>query len=350
MREAIDAAYVKALAQEILSIDSPSGYCQSVIKRIEQECALYDGEFQRDNKGNGIFTIAGKDRSQTIGVGVHVDTLGAMVRSIDEQGRIRFTPVGGLIWPTADGEYCNIRTRDGRTYTGTFLSLSAAAHVYKDAKSRPREPEQMYVRLDEVVESAEDVRSLGIAVGDYLCIETKTKITDSDFIKSRFIDDKINVASVFGLLKLFAAKKIQPQYNVSFVFSTYEEVGHGAACLPTHIREFIAVDMGCIGDDLSCNERQVSICAKDSSGPYDYQMVSKLIELAKEHQLDYAVDVYPFYSSDASAAMKGGRDIRAALIGPGVDASHGMERTHYKALENTIALLAAYLQEGAIRA
>ncbi|MFM2485642.1 M42 family metallopeptidase [Celerinatantimonas yamalensis] len=347
MRDKIDRTYVTRLAQEILTIDSPSGYCHQVMARIEQECQVYKGVFSRDHKGNGRFTIQGQDKSRTIGVGVHVDTLGAMVRSIDAEGRIHFAAIGGLIWPTADGEYCTIRTRDGRHYSGTFLSLSPAAHVFKDAKSRTREPEQMYVRLDEVVQNRDDVTRLGIQVGDYICLDPKTVLTDSGFIKSRFIDDKINVASVFGLLKLFAEQQIVPQYNVTFLFSTYEEVGHGAACLPAEISEFIAVDMGCIGEDLTCNERQVSICAKDSSGPYDYQMVSHLIELATRYHLDFAVDVYPFYSSDASAALRGGRDIRAALIGPGVHASHGMERTHYLGLEHTITLLGAYLQSGA---
>lgn len=349
MFPAINADYVKELAQTILSMDSPSGFCHSVMQRIEQECRQYVGDFRRDNKGNGLLHIKGQDNSRTIGVGVHVDTLGAMVRSIDEQGRLHFSAIGGLIWSTADGEYCTIHTREGRQYTGTILSLSPAAHVYKDASSRPREPQQMYVRLDEVVDNRHDVDKLGIGVGDYICLDTKTCLTTSDFIKSRFIDDKINVASIFGLLELWQRENIVPQHDVIFMFSTYEEVGHGAACLSMAIDEFIAVDMGCIGEDLTCNERQVSICAKDSSGPYDYLMVSKLIELAKENQLDYAVDVYPFYSSDASAALRGGKDIRAALIGPGVHASHGMERTHYLGLANTIALLSSYLQQSTPR-
>lgn len=347
MSASIDQSYISELAKTILTIHSPSGFCHHVMQRIEQECQRYSGTFHKDRKGNGIFSIEGKDSSRTIGLGVHVDTLGAMVRSIDKEGRILFTPIGGILWPTADGEYCTIITRNGQSYSGTFLSKSPAAHVYSDAKSRPRSADEMYVRLDAIADNADQVAKLGIRTGDYICLDTKTQILENGFIKSRFLDDKINVSSLFGLLDYMKNEQVIPQYNLKLFFSTYEEVGHGAACIPDEIDEFIAVDMGCIGEDLNCNERQVSICAKDSSGPYDYHMVSHLIKLSEQNKLDYAVDIYPFYSSDGTAALHGGKNIRCALIGPGVHASHGMERTHYLALEQTIKLLAAYLQNPA---
>ncbi|MDU3351009.1 MAG: aminopeptidase, partial [Clostridium sp.] len=143
--------------------------------------------------------------------------------------------------------------------------------------------------------------------------------------------------------EIFNREKITPKYTTKLFISIYEEVGHGASYIPNDITEMIAVDMGCIGDDLSCTEYDVSICAKDSGGPYDYNMVTSLIELAKENDIKYAVDIYPMYGSDVGAALRGGNDIRGALIGPGVHASHGMERTHYEGLENTIKLLVAYL-------
>ena len=201
----------------------------------------------------------------------------------------------------------------------------------------------MEVRIDEIVKNKEDVLALGIAPGDFIFIDPKTTITESGFIKSRFIDDKGSVAAIIALLEMMHRENLKPKYTVKIIISTYEEVGHGSASIPSDISEMIAVDMGCIGDDLSCTEYDVSICAKDSSGPYDYNMTTELINLAKENNLSYAVDIYPMYGSDVSAALRAGNDIRGALIGPGVHASHGMERTHVKALENTIKLLGLYL-------
>lgn len=201
----------------------------------------------------------------------------------------------------------------------------------------------MEVRIDEIVNCKEDVEKLGIGVGDFIFIDPKTTITESGFIKSRFIDDKGSVAAIIALLEMMHRENLKPKNTVKIIISTYEEVGHGSASIPSDISEMIAVDMGCIGDDLSCTEYDVSICDKDSSGPYDYNMTTELINLAKENNLSYAVDIYPMYGSDVSAALRAGNDIRGALIGPGVHASHGMERTHVNALENTIKLLSAYL-------
>ena len=201
----------------------------------------------------------------------------------------------------------------------------------------------MEIRIDEVVKCKEDVEALGICNGDFIAIDPKVQITESGFIKSRFLDDKISASALMGVLQHLKEHAITPACDLIFMMSTYEEVGHGMAHIPSCISELIAVDMGCIGLDLACSEQDVSICAKDSSGPYDYEMTSRLIELAKQEHLNYAVDIYPMYGSDVSAALRGGSDIRGALIGPGVHASHGMERTHYDGVENTMKLILAYI-------
>lgn len=341
----VEQQYVLQKAKELLMIDSPSGFCFEAINKVEEWAKDLGYPLERTRKGNGIITIAGKSEEKVIGLCAHVDTLGTMVRSITSEGRLKFTPVGGPIIPTLDGEYCRIRTREGRIYTGTYLSSSPAIHVFEDAATKSRTPENMEIRIDEEVRTKEDVQKLGIAPGDFVFIDPKTVVTESGFLKSRFIDDKGSVACLVGLLKTLKDHGITPEYTVKIILSTYEEVGHGCAYIPSDITELIAVDMGCIGDDLSCTEYDVSICAKDSSGPYDFEITGKFIELAKKNGLSYAVDIYPRYASDVSAAMSGGNDIRGALIGPGVHASHGMERTHYKAMENTIQLLAYYLQQ-----
>ena len=339
----LDKDLILKTAKEILECDSPTGFCFEIINKIEKIVKSYGYKFERTNKGCGVITIEGNSNEKTVGLCAHVDTLGAMVRSITPQGTLKFTILGGPIVPTLDSEYCKIRTRNGRIYTGTFLSTSPAAHVFEDSKTKPRDEKNMEIRIDEVVRNKEDVLKLGIANGDFIFIDSKTTITESGFIKSRFIDDKGSVAALIGLLELMNRENLRPKYTTKILISVYEEVGHGSAFRPSDITELIAVDMGCIGEDLSCTEYTVSICPKDSSGPYDFGMTTKLINLAKENNIDYAVDIYPMYGSDVSAALRAGNDIKGALIGPGVHASHGMERTHYKALENTIKLLLLYL-------
>ena len=334
--------YILNFAKDILNIPSPSGYTKEVIDFIKAKVDEFRLDSYKTKKGNLIIQIPGKTQ-EILGLSGHVDTLGAMVRSINSDGNIKFTTIGGPIWPTLDGEYCTIRTRDGKLYSGTFLSTSPAVHVYKDASSKTRNPDNMVVRIDEVVNSKDDTVKLGIAPGDYIFFDPKTTITNSGFIKSRFLDDKASVAIIFGLIKYILDNQITPKYTLNIIISTYEEVGHGASYLP-ELDQLIAVDMGCIGEDLSCNERQVSICCKDSSGPYDYDITTNLVKISKENKIDYATDIYPFYGSDVSAAYRGGQDIKGALIGPGVHASHGMERTHRLALENTLKLLINYIK------
>lgn len=331
--------------KEILAYDSPSGYCHEVMKLIATKAKASGYVFEGTQKGCGIITIPGKSDEKVIGLSAHVDTLGAMVRSISGSGTLKITLVGGPTVPTLDGEYCRVATRGGRIYTGTFLSTSPSAHVYEDASSKARDAKNMEIRLDEVVKTKEDVEALGINNGDYIFIEPKVTVTPSGFLKSRFIDDKASVGVLMVLMEYLSENNIIPTHTLKLFISTYEEVGHGSSYIPSDITEMIAVDMGCIGEYLSCTEQQVSICAKDSAGPYDYEMTSKLIELAKKNELNYAVDIYPMYGSDVVAALRGGHDIRGALIGPGVHASHGMERTHYDGLENTLKLLYAYITE-----
>ena len=328
-------------AKEILAIPSPSGYTKQVINYLIDVCKKENFQYEELNCGSLVVTIKGKS-DYTIGIGAHVDTLGAMVSAINANGTLKFDTIGGPSLPTYDGEYCQVITRDGKSYSGTFLCNAQAVHVHRNAKNMERNIDTMHVRLDELVHNKQEVKALGIENGDYIALDPKTTITSSGFIKSRFLDDKLSVAIIFELLKQLKKENIVPNYTLKVIISTYEEVGFGSAYIPP-VDEMIAVDMGCVGEHLEGNEEKVSICAKDSAGPYNYEINTKLIELAKILKLDYAVDVFPYYSSDVSAALKAGHNIKGALIGSGVAASHGMERTHLKGVINTYELLKAYI-------
>ena len=338
-----DLGYFKKVAEDIFRCDSPTGYTKNVIDLIKNYIDSFGYESRILHNGALEVFIKGEDSSKVVATSAHCDTLGLMVRSIKSNGKLALTALGGPITPTLDGEYCVIYTRDGRKYTGTILSTSPAAHVYKDANSKSRNIDELEVRLDEKVFSKEDVEKLGIQNGDIVCYDTKFMITDSVFLKTRFIDDKASVVILLMLLKYTSDHHLKFKHDTKIYFVVYEEVGHGASMVDKNISEFVTLDMGCVGLDLAGNEYAVSICAKDSGGPYDYELTTRLINLAKENGLTYTVDIFPFYGSDIGAASRAGVDFKGALIGSGVSASHGMERTHIKGIENTLKLIYAYL-------
>lgn len=343
MKYKFDIEYFKRVAHDIFTTDSPSGYTLNAIKKVASYLKQLGYAYKLTNKGNLEVEIKGQDNSKTVATSAHIDTLGLMVRSINSNGYLQLTTIGGPILPTLDGEYCKILTREGKIFTGTIISTSPAAHVFKDASTKERNIDNLVVRIDEKVSSKIDVLNLGIQSGDYVFIDPKFEITSSGFIKSRFIDDKASVCLILTTLKYLVDNKIKPKYRTLVYFVVHEEVGHGAAAIDKDISEFVTVDMGCIGLDLNGDECKVSIAAKDSGGPYDYELTSKLISLAKENNINYVVDIFPFYGSDVGAAQRAGVDCKGALIGSGVAASHGMERTHLEGVENTMGLLLAYL-------
>ncbi|CUH93457.1 M42 family metallopeptidase [Herbinix luporum] len=334
--------YIVKTTERLVNIPSPSGFTKKVMDFVKEEARAFGYACSMSSKGGLIIRVDGR-QEETIGLSAHVDTLGAMVRSINSDGTLQFTMVGGYTMHSVEGSYCKIHTRDGLVYTGTILIKSSSVHSYDDARTMERTEKNMIVRIDEIVHSKEEVLALGINSGDYISFDADFEYTKKGFIKSRHLDDKASVAVLLGMLKEMSESKKIPKKTVKILISNYEEVGFGASWIPEDISELIAVDMGAIGDDLNGSEYKVSICAKDSTGPYDYELTSQLISLAKENQIDYVVDIFPNYGSDVSAALRGGNNIRGALIGQGVHSSHGMERTHVKGLENTLKLLKAYL-------
>lgn len=334
--------YIVETIGKLVNIPSPSGFAHKAITFVKQEAEGFGYSCSLNQKGGLVIHVPGKCE-ETIGLSAHVDTLGAMVRSIKSDGTIRFTSVGGFTMQSIEGSYCTIHTREGSEYEGTILANSPSVHTFDDARTLERKEANMHIRLDEIVKSDEDVKKLGIDTGDYVSFDPKFSYTKSGFIKSRHLDDKASVGVLLGLLKEMSEGGLQPQKTIEILISNYEEVGFGASYLPEAITEFVAVDMGALGDDLNGTEYAVSICAKDSSGPYDYELTTRLINIAKEKKLDYAIDIFPHYGSDVSAALHGGNNIKGALIGQGIHASHGMERTHKTALCNTLELLKGYV-------
>jgi putative aminopeptidase FrvX len=297
-----------------------------------------------NRKGALIATVLGKNKDQHRFVTAHIDTLGAMVKEIKSDGRLRITKIGGSQWAHVEGEYCQIFTADQQTYTGTILMHQTSVHVYKDGPQEERNQANMEVRLDERVASAEDVLKLGIDVGNFVAFDPRVEVLPSGFIKSRHLDDKASAGVLLYLLREIQEHELVLPYTTHFLFSNYEEIGFGGnSNIPSEVVEYLAVDMGAIGDGQTSDEFTVSICAMDSSGPYNYRLRQHLVNLAEKNEIGYKVDIYPYYGSDASAALRAGYDVVHGLVGPGIDASHAFERTHVEAVVNTAKLVYYYL-------
>ena len=338
------ADYAVAKACELLGIDSPTGFTDRAAKWVKDEFTSLGFNAEITNKGGVLVELGGEDADNAVLLEAHTDTLGGMVSQIKPNGRLKITPLGGMCADNGETEDVRIYTRDGKVYDGTLQLCNASIHVNGSYSSTSRSFDTTEVVIDEDVSSKEDVSNLGICVGDIVCFEPRTKVTRSGYIKSRFLDDKLSVGILLGLAKYMSDSSAKLSRKVYLHITVYEEVGHGgSASIPRGVTEAISVDMGCVGDGLECTERKVSICAKDSGGPYSYQVVTELINAAKKENADYAVDVYPHYGSDVEATLRSGADIRHGLIGAGVYASHGYERSHRDGVYNSIKLLKGYL-------
>ena len=331
-------------AEQLLSIDSPAGFTDYAALWLKSSFEMLGFSTAITTKGGVLVDLGGEDADNGLLLAAHADTLGGMVAQVKGNGGLRISPLGGMNPYNAEAENVRIYTRSGKVLEGTFQLCNASIHVNGDYNTAKRTFDNMEVLLDEDVHSAADTKALGIEVGDIVCFDPRTRRTASGYLKSRFLDDKLSVGILLGLARYIADNRILLQRRTYIHITVYEEVGHGgAASVPDGVTEAISVDMGCVGEGLSCTERQVSICAKDSGGPYSYQVVGKLIEAAKKVEADYVVDVYPRYGSDVETTLCAGFDLRHGLIGPGVYASHGYERSHIDGVFNTLKVLCGYL-------
>lgn len=336
--------FAVSATEKLMAIDSPGSYTADAVAHLKAEFEALGCSSTITNKGGLIVDMGGEDENNALLIEAHTDTLGGVVSEIKSNGRLKISPIGGLDANNTEGENCRIITKFDGIYEGTFQFSNASVHVNREVHTATRTFANMEVVIDENTSSPAETRALGISVGDIVVFEPRFKVTKTGYIKSRFLDDKLSVGIVLAAAKYLHDNAITPKRKIYVHITVYEEVGHGgSASVPQGTTEGLSIDMGCVGDGITCTEREVSICAKDAGGPYNYEMTKALIAHAKRLELDYAVDVYPFYGSDVEATLRGGNDIRHALIGPGVYASHGYERSHINGVENTIKLLLAYI-------
>ncbi|HFI0082410.1 TPA: M42 family metallopeptidase [Streptococcus suis] len=331
---------------KLTNTPSPTGFTTDIMNYIKSEVESFGYQATKTAKGGILVSVLGESDQQHRIVTAHLDTLGAMVRAIKPDGRIKMDLVGGFGYPSIEGENCMIHcAKNGKIFTGTILMHQTSVHVYRDANTAERNQTNMEIRLDEKVSSADETRALGIEVGDFISFDPRTVVTETGFIKSRHLDDKVSAAILINLLKTYKEEGITLPYTTHFYFSNNEEIGYGAnSSLPDKVVEYLAVDMGAMGDDQQTDEYTVSICVKDGSGPYHYELRQHLVSLAEKENIPYKLDIYPYYGSDASAAMRAGADVKHALLGAGIESSHSYERTHLDSVQATERMVDAYLK------
>ena len=339
----LDTSYLIETMRRLIETPSPVGYYEKMKPVLEGIVAELGYSVTYDNRDTAYVTVPGEDQSKTVCVSAHADTLGLMVRGINGDGTLRVRALGGINFANVEGENVTVHTRRGATYTGMLVCAHHSSHAYDDAKTMERNENTVFVLLDEPVKNAEDVRALGIRHGDVVSVDPRFAVTERGYIKSRFIDDKAAMACSLAALKYLRDNGLKPKYNTVFAFSFYEEIGLGGIYVPDEISEYVAVDVAILGPDADGSEQAVTICAKDASMPYDYDLTNRLIAAAEREGCNYAVDLFYRYGSDASQAIKGGNNVKAAAFGMGVYSSHGVERTHVEGIENTATLILAYV-------
>ncbi|MEG3239993.1 M42 family metallopeptidase [Streptococcus suis] len=329
---------------------SPTGFTTDIMNYIKAEVESFGYAASKTAKGGVLVTVPGENDQEHRMVTAHLDTLGAMVRAVKPDGRLKMDLVGGFGYPSIEGENCLIHcAKNGKTFTGTILMHQTSVHVYRDASTAERNQTNMEIRLDEKVTNADETRTLGIEVGDFISFDPRTVVTETGFIKSRHLDDKVSAAILLHLLKVYKEAGATLPYTTHFYFSNNEEIGYGAnSSIPAQVVEYLAADMGAMGDDQQTDEYTVSICVKDGSGPYHYELRQHLVALAERDGIPYKLDIYPYYGSDASAAMRAGADVKHALLGAGIESSHSYERTHLDSVVATERMVDAYLKSAMV--
>lgn len=335
--------YTLEFLEEIINISSPSGDTKEVMDRVEREFKELGLNWKKTKKGASYAVLEGENTKESILLTAHVDTLGAMVKEIKSNGRLKMSKIGGYSWGAVEGENVNIKTTEGKIFTGTILPEESSVHIFDNINDFKKTDDSMEIRIDEKTTSPEETRELGIEVGDFVSFFPRFILTENGYIKSRHIDDKACVSVLLSVCKYFLENNLKPKYTTYFYVADYEEIGHGLYFIPENIKEIVAVDIGTVGGSHRSLERAVTIMAKDGVTPYDLELKNKFVKLSKENEINYRIDISKNYGSDASTALRQGNDVRVGCIGPGVDSTHHYERTHREALESTIKLVSRYL-------
>jgi len=340
---AIDCAYLRRCLLEMLAIPSPTGFTSEISRYVCGELARLQIEYRLTRRGTIVARIPGRAGGVARAVANHLDTIGAVVTSLKSNGRMGIAPVGTWSSRFAEGGRVTVFTRDA-AYRGQVLPLLASGHAFnQQIDLLPVAWEQVEVRLNESCDDAEGLQALDIRSGDFVAFDADPELEENGFVTARHLDNKAGAAALLAALAHISQRPEAPVLDILAIFTVTEEIGTGAsASLSAEVVELVGIDIGPVAPGQNARETGVTLCAQDTSGPFDVRMLRHLKSLCREHGIAYQVDLFRHYYSDANSAVKAGHDVRDALITFGTDGTHGYERTHLSSLESIAGLLCAY--------
>ena len=340
----IDTEYLQKTLAKLLEIPSPTGYTDTIVRFVTKELKLLGLDAELTRRGAIRAIRQGSRRKGARAIVTHLDTLGAQVKFLKDNGRLSLVPIGTWSARFAEGARGTVFSENG-AYRGTILPLKASGHTFNDEiDSLPIGWDHVEFRIDALARNFEDIERLGIDIGDIVAIDPQTEFIDNGFIVSRHLDNKAGVAVALTALKAMQDEKQRTPVDIHFLFTIAEEVGVGASSILTpDVASMISVDNGTSAPGQNSSEFGVTIAMADQTGPFDYHLTKKLVSLCREHDIRFQKDVFRYYRSDSASAIEAGADVRTALITFGVDASHGYERIHMHALRSLSELITAYL-------
>nr|WP_298136956.1 osmoprotectant NAGGN system M42 family peptidase [uncultured Pseudomonas sp.] len=339
-----DLDYMQKVLLEMLAIPSPTGFTDTIVRYVAERLEEIGIPFEMTRRGTIRGTLKGKQNSPDRAVAAHLDTIGAIVRSVQDNGRLGLSPVGCWSSRFAEGSRVSVFTDTG-VIRGSVLPLMASGHAFNTEVDRlPISWDHVELRLDAYSATRADCESLGVSVGDFVAFDPLPEFTESGHISARHLDDKAGVAALLASLKAIVESGVEPEIDCHPLFTITEETGSGAAAaLPWDVSEFVGIDIAPVAPGQQSSEHAVSVAMQDSGGPYDYHLSRQLLRLAGEHEIPVRRDLFRYYHSDAQSAITAGHDIRIALLAFGCDATHGYERTHIDSLAALARLLSAYM-------
>ncbi len=341
----IDHTYLLDVLLRLLFTPSPSGYTDRVVHLVCEELERLDVPFELTRRGAIRATLKGEVERPNKAIVAHIDTLGAMVKSLKPNGRLELVPVGHWNSRFAEGARCTLFTDIGQ-HRGTILPLKASGHTFgPEIDNQPGGWPYVEFRIDERVFTLEDLLKMGVHVGDFIAVDTQPEITATGFINARHLDDKAGAAVLLAATKAIKESGVDLPVDCHPLFTISEEIGSGAsAALHKDVAEMLTIDNGTTAPGQNSSEFGATICMADMSGPFDYHLTHRIIQLCQEFSIPHQRDIFRYYRSDSAAALEAGNDVRTALVTFGIDASHGYERIHQDALESLAELVAIYMQ------
>jgi len=340
---AIDTAYLRARLLEMLAIPCPTGFTDEIVRYVCTQLDLIGVEYLLTRRGTIVATVPGRDRTRMRAAVAHLDTIGATVTSLQENGRLGLGPIGTWSSRFAEGGRVTVYSR-ASAYRGQVLPVLASGHAFNQEIDRlPVAWSQVEVRLNRRTKTREDLGRLGVETGDFVAFDSDPEWDDSGYISARHLDNKAGASALLAALESLVREDVRPAVDLTGVFTVTEEVGTGGATtLDARVAEFLGIDVAPVAPGQMSSETKVTLCAMDTSGPFDRELVAMLAQCCREHSIPHETDVFRYYYSDANSAIIAGNDVRHALVAFGTDATHGYERTHFESLEGLARLLCLY--------